>query len=224
MISITLLIIITTVIISIIGFRNEEAMDNLIFSPAIVIEKNQYYRFVTCGFIHANVPHLFFNMYALYVFGEGQRKEGVEYFFVSVFGEKGKILYLLMYLLALIVCLIPTFNRNRTNYNYKSLGASGAVSAVVFSFILFEPLRGVGLVFIPVFIPGFLFGIIYLIVSYFLDKKGNSHINHSAHIWGALFGICYLIVACRLFSDFPVLANFLESVRTLDLNRVFTTY
>jgi membrane associated rhomboid family serine protease len=163
-------------------------------------------------------------MYALYIFGEGQRKEGVEYFFVSIFGEKGKILYLFMYLLALIVCLIPTFNRNRTNYNYKSLGASGAVSAVVFSFILFEPLRGVGLIFIPVFIPGFLFGIIYLIVSYFLDKKGNSHINHSAHIWGALFGICYLIVACRLFSDYPVLANFLESVRTMDLNRVFTTY
>jgi membrane associated rhomboid family serine protease len=164
MISITILIIIATVIVSLIAFNNQQAMDNLIFYPPAVVEKNQYYRFITCGFIHANVPHLFFNMYALYLFGEGQQKNGVEYLFTAYFGDKGKLLYLVMYLLALIICLIPTFNKNKNNYNYRSLGASGAVSAVVFSFILFEPLIGVGLIFIPVFVPGFLFGIIYLVV------------------------------------------------------------
>ena len=224
MFSITLLIIIATVIVSIIAFKNQQAMDNLIFNPPVVIEKNQYYRFITCGFIHADIPHLFFNMYALFLFGEGQRRDGVEHMFSSIFGDKGKLLYLVMYILALIVCLIPTFNKNKTNYNYKSLGASGAVSAVVFSFILFEPLRGVGLIFIPVFVPGFLFGILYLIISYLLDLKGSSNINHSAHIWGALFGIVFIIIACKLFSTFPVLDNFIESVKSLEMDKIFTTY
>ena len=224
MISITVLIIITTVIVSIIGFNNQQAVDNLIFNPPTVIEKNQYYRFITCGFIHANVAHLFFNMYALYLFGEGQRKDGVEYFFLSIFGDKGKLLYLVMYILALIACLIPTFNKNKTNYNYRSLGASGAVSAVVFAFILFEPLRGVGLIFIPVFIPGFLFGILYLIISYLLDRKGSSNINHSAHIWGGLFGIIFVIIVSKLFSNYPVLDNFMEAVKSLDIRKIFTTY
>src|SRR5450432_3324059 len=118
MISITIFIIITTVVVSIIGFTNQQAMDNLIFSPPAVVEKNQYYRFLTCGFIHANIPHLFFNMYALYLFGEGQTKNGVEYLFLATFGYKGRLLYLLMYLLALVACLIPTFNKNKTNNNY----------------------------------------------------------------------------------------------------------
>jgi len=224
MISITLLIIITTVVISVIGFSRQQAMDNLIFNPPVIVEKNQYYRFVTCGFIHANIPHLVLNMYALYLFGEGQTKEGTEYLFLATFGEKGKLLYLLMYLLALPVCLIPTFNKNKANYAYRSLGASGAVSAIVFAYILFEPLRGVGLIFIPVFIPGFLFGILYLVISYYLDRRGGSNINHSAHIWGALFGIVFVIIACKLFSTFPVLENFLESVKNLDIKKIFTTY
>ena len=121
MVSITIIIIIATAIISLIAFNNQQVMDNLIFYPPAVSEKNQYYRFITCGFIHANLPHLFFNMYALYVFGEGQSKQGVEYFFVSIFGEKGKILYLLMYLLALIVCLIPSFQKNRNNPDYGAI-------------------------------------------------------------------------------------------------------
>lgn len=223
MISVTLIIIIATVIISLIAFNNQQAMDNLIFYPPAVVEKNQYYRFITCGFIHANVPHLFFNMYALYLFGEGQHKDGVEYFFAAIFGNNGKLLYLLMYLLALIVCLIPTFNKNKDNANYRSLGASGAVSAVVFSFILFEPLRGVGLIFIPVFVPGFLFGIIYLIASFLLDKRGGTHVNHSAHIWGALFGIVFVISACKLFSTYPALENFTNAVKNLDISKIFTT-
>ena len=132
--------------------------------------------------------------------------------------------YFLMYLLALIVCLIPTFNKNKDNQNYKSLGASGAVSAVVFSFILFEPLRGVGLIFIPVFVPGFLFGIIYLIVSFLLDKRVGTHVNHSAHIWGALFGIVFVISACKLFSTYPALENFMTAVKSLDMSKIFTIY
>lgn len=224
MLSITLIIIVITVVVSLVAFKNSQVMENLIFYPPAVSEKNQYYRFITCGFIHANLPHLFFNMYALYLFGEGQHKDGVEYFFAAIFGDKGKILYLLMYLITLIVCLIPTYNKNKANYNYRSLGASGAVSAVVFAFILFEPIRGVGLIFIPVFVPGFLFGILYLIISFWLDKKGGTHVNHSAHIWGGLFGIVFVIAVCRLFSTYPVLDNFTEAIRNLDMSKIFTTY
>jgi membrane associated rhomboid family serine protease len=217
--SITIIIIIVTVIISLFAFRSQKVMDDLIFYPASITEKNQYYRFISYGFIHADLSHLFFNMYAFYLFG------GVcEDSFVNIFGNYGKTFYLLMYFLSLIACVIPDFNKHKTNAGYRSLGASGAVSAVVFAYILFRPLQGIGLLFIPVFIPGFLFGIIFLIVSYFLGKKGAGRVNHSAHIWGAIFGVVFLIVFSQLFSSYPLLDNFIESVRNLDVRHIFTTY
>jgi membrane associated rhomboid family serine protease len=217
--SITIIIIIITVIISIAGFRSEKVISDLIFYPPAVSEHKQYYRFITCGFIHADIGHLFFNMYAFYLFGNI-----TEEIFLAIFGNLGKSLYVIMYILALIVCLIPSYLKNKTNSAYRSLGASGAVSAVVFAYIVFNPLQGIGLIFIPVFIPGFLFGIIYLVVSYLLDKKCGSHINHSAHIWGALFGIIFLIFASKLFSDYPLVDHFIESVKNLDPHKIFTTH
>ena len=217
--SVTIIIIIVTVIISLFAFRSQKVMDDLIFYPASITEKNQYYRFISYGFIHADLSHLFFNMYAFYLFG------GVcEDSFVNIFGSYGKTFYLLMYFLSLIACVIPDFNKHKTNAGYRSLGASGAVSAVVFAYILFRPLQGIGLLFIPVFIPGFLFGIIFLVVSYFLGKKGGGRINHSAHIWGAIFGVVFLIVFSQLFSYYPLLDNFIESVKNLDMRHIFTTY
>jgi membrane associated rhomboid family serine protease len=222
--SITIIIIVVTVLVSIAGFRSEKVIDDLIFYPPAIIQNKQYYRFITCGFIHADISHLFFNMYAFYLFGEGQVKNGTEYIFLSIFGDYGKLLYIIMYILALVACLIPSFQRNRANPNYRSLGASGAVSAVVFAYILFNPLQGVGLIFIPVFIPGFLFGIIYLVVSWLLDRKGGGTINHSAHIWGALFGIIFLILASNLFSDYPIVAHFVDAVKNLDPHQIFRTH
>jgi membrane associated rhomboid family serine protease len=217
--SVTLVIIIITVIISIFAFRSQKITEDLIFYPAAITEKNQYYRFITYGFIHADLSHLFFNMYAFYLFGGA-----CENSFVNIFGDYGKTYYILMYFLALIVCVIPDFNKHKANAGYKSLGASGAVSAVVFAYILFQPLQGIGLLFIPIFIPGFLFGILFLIVSYFLGKKGGSRINHSAHIWGAIFGVIFLIIFSQLFSTYPLLDNFVNDVKGLDLHHIFTTY
>jgi hypothetical protein len=85
-------------------------------------------------------------------------------------------------------------------------------------------MQGVGLIFIPVFIPGFLFGILYLVISYLLAKKGNSNINHSAHIWGGLFGIGFVVICAGIFGHYPVVANFLEQVKTVRLNNLFSTY
>ena len=217
--SVTLVIIIITVIISLFAFRSQKILDDLIFYPAAITEKNQYYRFITYGFIHANIPHLFFNMYAFYLFGGS-----CESSFISIFGDFGKFIYLGMYFLALIACVIPDFFKHKTNYNYRSLGASGAVSAVVFAYILFNPLQGIGLLFIPIFIPGFLFGILFLVISYWLGKKDGGSINHSAHIWGALFGIAFLIIFSKMYSSYPLLDNFISSVKGLDPRKIFTTY
>jgi len=217
--SITLVIIIITVLVSIGGFSNHKIIDDLIFYPPSVKE-GQWYRFLSCGLIHADFGHLLFNMYALYIFGIGQHKTGVEYSFTAIFGEKGKWIYLLMYVSALAICLLPTYSKHRNDYNYRSLGASGAVSAVVFAHILFDPISGLGLFFIPIYIASFLFGIIYLAVSQWMDRKGAGNVNHSAHIFGSLFGVAFTIVACKLLSEFPVLDLFIQQIKHMDPSQI----
>lgn len=209
MISITLIIIISTVIVSLIAFNNEQVMDNLIFYPPAVTEKNQYYRFITCGFIHADFGHLAFNMISFYLFANAL----VEPAFIQFFGDYGRAMFLIMYVLALIVCLLPTYWKNKTNENYRSLGASGAVSAVVFAGIMISPLSQLGFFIIPPVIPGFVFGPLYLILSYYMDKRGGDNINHSAHIWGALFGVIFIIIATKLYSDYDVWTKFIEDIQ-----------
>src|SRR4030095_659624 len=209
MISMTVIIIIITCLVSVVAFSNHKVLDDLIFWPPAISNRRQYYRFFTCGLIHADFIHLAFNMYSLYIFGEY-----VELKFMEVFGTYGRIFYLAMYITALPICLLPTYARNRDNYHYKSLGASGAVSAVVFAFIFLEPLRRLGLVFLPqdFMIPGFIFGLVYLGISTYLDKKGGGSINHSAHIWGALYGISFLIVFGNVFGRYNPFQQFIKEV------------
>jgi len=209
MLSMTLIIIIITCLVSVVAFSNQKILDDLIFWPPAISNRRQYYRFFTCGFIHADFVHLAFNMYSLYIFGVY-----VESKFILLFGDYGRLYYLLMYISALPICLLPTYAKNRENYYYKSLGASGAVSAVVFAFIFLEPLRDLGLVFLPpdFMIPGFIFGLIYLGISTYLDRKGGGSINHSAHIWGALYGIAFLIVFGNIFGRYKPLESFIREI------------
>jgi len=210
--SITLIIIIITCLISITAFSNDKVFDDLIFYPPAIANQNQFYRFFTCGFIHADYAHLFFNMYSLYMFGGL-----VENQFNFVFGSNGKWLYLLMYLTSLFFCLLPTYNKNKNNYHYQSLGASGAVSAVVFAFIFLDPLQKLGPIGLSerFMIPGVVFGILYLVISSYLDKKGKGNINHSAHIWGALYGIVFLIITGSFLAQHNLLQSFWRQVQTL---------
>ncbi|HEY6063923.1 MAG TPA: rhomboid family intramembrane serine protease [Chitinophagaceae bacterium] len=204
--TITLIIIILTVIISFTAFNNQKIIDDLIFYPPAITRRNQWYRFFTCGLIHADITHLLFNMFSLYLFGEF-----VERSFSSpiLFGEKGKLLYLIMYFLALFVCLIPTFIKHKNDYYYRSLGASGAVSAVVFAGILFDPTAKLGFIFIPPIIPGYIFGPLYLILSTVLEKRSQDNVNHSAHIWGAIFGIIFVVAtAAILKTEYQPLEQF----------------
>ena len=204
----TLIIIILTVLISITAFRNEKIMNDLIFYPPAVTEQKQFYRFISCGFIHADIAHLAFNMISLYLFGRF-----VEEQFTTIFGGAGRILYLVMYILALIVSILPTYFKNKHNYQYRSLGASGAVSAVVFAGLMIAPYVKVGFFFIPPIIPGFVFGPLYLIISAWLDRKGGDNINHSAHIWGALFGVVFLILVGYTSGKYDAIDQFVQGVQ-----------
>lgn len=207
--NLTLVIIIITVILSIAGFNNQKVIDDLIFYPPAISRRKQWYRFITCGFIHADVLHLAFNMYAFYMFGGTVEKK-----FQEIFTEQGKILYLVLYLSALVVALLPTYLKNLDNYYYKSLGASGAVAAVVFTFIMLDPMRGIGLIFIPgIFIPAFIFAIIYLAVSAWLDKRGGGSINHSAHFWGSVYGIVFILATSYLLTDKRIIEEFLKKIQ-----------
>jgi membrane associated rhomboid family serine protease len=210
--TITLIIIILTVLVSVSAFTNEKLMNNLIFYPPAVTYNKQWYRFITCGLIHADFFHLAFNMYTFYIFGMEMRNS-VEGEFMRIFQEKGKVLYLLMYVSALVVCLLPTYSRHKNDSSYRSLGASGAVSAVLFAAILLNPLEELTILFLPIGIPGFIFAILYLGISTYLDKRGGGNINHSAHLWGALYGIAFVIVCAYLFSDEKVLEIFFEKIR-----------
>ncbi|RYZ19396.1 MAG: rhomboid family intramembrane serine protease [Chitinophagaceae bacterium] len=203
----TIGIMILTVLVSIGAFSSPKIMEDLIFYPPAV-GRGQWYRFFTSGLIHADYFHLGFNMYALFLFGRN-----VELAFGYIFGDYGKWVYLLLYVLALLAALLPTYNRNKDNYAYRGLGASGAVSAVIFASIMIDPTAKMGLIFIPVMVPGFVFGPLYLLVSTYLDKRGGGNVNHSAHIWGALFGIGFLILACRMV-EFPIVQSFLQEVKS----------
>jgi membrane associated rhomboid family serine protease len=205
--SITLIILILTCIISFTAFSNQRIIDDLIFYPPAITNRNQWYRFITNGFIHADLGHLAFNMFSLYMFGEF-----VEKYFVFMFSGQGKIMYLLMYLSALLICLLPTYFKNRNNYQYRSLGASGAVSAVVFAGIFLEPTIKIGLLFVPPVIPGFVFGPLYLALSAYMSKRGGDNINHSAHFWGAVWGVVFVIIASKILSGFDALGNFMDAV------------
>ena len=207
MITVTIVILAITCIVSFTAFSNEKIMEDLIFYPPAVTNQNQWYRFITSGFIHADILHLAFNMYSFYLFGRI-----VEEAFIQIFGDKGKILYIFLYIIALVVCLLPTYLNNKDNYYYRSLGASGAVSAVIFAGIFIFPTMKMGLFLIPVMVPGFVFGPIFLLLSAYLAKRGHGNINHSAHIWGGVFGIVFLIICCQFLSDYRPLEMFVSQV------------
>jgi membrane associated rhomboid family serine protease len=206
--SITLIITIITVGISILAMYNEALMDKLIFHPYTVGRKNEWYRFISSGFIHADFMHLAFNMFSFYMFSGY-----VEQFFTMLFGTQGSLIYCILYLSALIICLIPTYLKHKNQYNYYSLGASGAVSAIVFVGIFLEPTIQIGFFIIPPIIPGFIFGPIYLGITAYLSKKGQGGINHSAHLWGSLYGVVFLLISAKYLGNFDALANFIEQIR-----------
>jgi membrane associated rhomboid family serine protease len=209
MISITLVIVILTAIISFSAFKNEKVTNDLIFYPLAVSRRNEWYRFLSCALIHADVMHLAFNMLALYMFGRN-----LELMFSFIFPGKAGLMFILIYVLAQFICLIPTYLAHKDSAYYRSLGASGAVSGIVFAAIFLSPLDKVGLLILPIMISGFIFAFIYLGLTMYLARRGGDNINHSAHFWGSAAGVILTIIFCYAFSTFDPVNNFLSQVKS----------
>ncbi|MBM3158835.1 MAG: rhomboid family intramembrane serine protease [Bacteroidetes bacterium] len=188
----TLLLVFSTSAISILAFNLPALKEKLLFRPASMLKGNEWYRFFTSGFIHADWEHLLFNMFSLYLFGVLVERAYLSH---NYFSENGTTLFFTLYLSALPLSLLYSFIRYYKKYNYASLGASGAVSAVIFSAILIDPTMKIGLFIIPPIIPGYLFGPLFLILSAWQGKKGRDNVNHAAHISGALYGWVFTIAA-----------------------------
>ncbi|MEO6069808.1 MAG: rhomboid family intramembrane serine protease [Chitinophagaceae bacterium] len=203
--SITVIIILITALVSFSGFSSPKVINDLIFYTPAITQRNQWYRFFTCGLIHADWGHLIFNMISLYFLGRF-----VESSFEDLFGANGKWLYLLLYISGLFFSLLPTYLKNKNNPSYRSLGASGAVSAVIFAGLLLVPTIELYVYFIKM--PGFVFAPLYMIFSIMMGRSGKGNINHSAHIWGAVYGLVFTLVACQVI-NFPVLQNGLASIQ-----------
>ncbi len=185
--TITVAIILFTIALSFLAWRDESLLHKLTHYPFEVKRKNQYYRLLSSGFVHANYMHLAFNMLTLYFFGDL-----VAYYLGQGQTYGGAFLFLGLYLGGIVVSDLPTLLRHRDHASYHSLGASGGVSSVVFSFIAFEPTQNLCLFFI-LCLPGFVLGILYLIYSWYMAKNPSDHINHEAHLYGALFGVLYTV-------------------------------
>lgn len=212
--TITLVIIGITCLLSINGFSNQKTIDDLIFYPPAISRRRQYYRFLSHGFIHADVFHLAFNMIALYSFGGLLEKL---FSHPCLFGDKGRLFFLLLYFITLIVASLPDYLRYRDAAYFRSLGASGAVSGVIFAVLVLYPQTPIRFFFIPIDIPGFIFGFLYLGISAYLDRRGGGNINHSAHFWGAAFGIVFTLVCTQLFTNLDVYGNFIQQFKSMDM-------
>lgn len=188
--SVTLIIILLTVVISIAAFNNSHYFDALKFYPAAMNSGKGAYRIFTYALIHADWIHLILNMYVLYNFGEN----GTELMYSIAFGAKGTLFFILLYIGGIITSVIPSYEKHKHNYGYTAVGASGAVSAIVFAYILFNPLQSFYFIFIPFPIPAYIFGALYLGISYYLAKQNKGNIGHDAHFFGALFGIMFTIL------------------------------
>lgn len=177
--TITLIIIAVTCVVSFMGFKDDRLIDRLILWPPAITRGKEWWRLASCGLIHADVPHLLFNMMTLFFFGRA-----MEGFYVS---RGGAIGYLIFYVGALIVSSLPSYLQHKNDSRYRSLGASGAVSAVLFAFILLAPWSRIIVFVLP--LPAILYAVAYVAYSIYMDRQRTDNINHSAHLWGAAYGV-----------------------------------
>ena len=199
---ITTIIIAVTSLISVAAFYNRELFEKLKFNAFFIKSKNEWYRFFTYGFIHTDWIHLLVNMMVLYSFGRITENR-----FGLYFDNKSSYYYVLLYISSLMISVVASYQKQKDNIYYNAVGASGAVSAVLFSSILLYPKGSIMFFFLPIPIPSPIFGILYLIYSAVMAKKAKDNIGHDAHFWGAVFGIAYTLLTK------PVIAkNFAEQI------------
>ncbi len=173
---ISLVIILSVVVVSILAWTAKPLRAALILHPYSIKERMQIHRLFTAGWVHADTTHLLFNMFTLWSFGDSMVK------------AIGVVKFLILYLTAVPIAFIPTTLRHMSNPKYASLGASGAVAAVMFGSILLYPGLKLTLLFIPIPIPGIAYALGYLAYSAWHSWRGKDGINHDAHFSGAIYG------------------------------------
>lgn len=187
--TITILLLIACVGVSLMAFNDSGLMAKLLFSPYEIRRKNQWYRFITHGFVHADFVHLFMNMWVLYIFGTD-----VEKTLSMIYGSQGTLYFILLYTGGLLFSTLYSFWRHIDHPHYAAVGASGAISSVTFAFIMIYPTAGLYLFPFPFEIPAFAFGGLYLIYSWYMARRGRDNIGHDAHFFGALYGVIFMII------------------------------
>ena len=174
--TVPMMVIASVAIVSILAWIIKPLKYALIFNPYLVVERFQVHRLLTAGWLHADAGHLIFNMLTLYFFSD------------QVLRALGAGRYVLLYVSAVVIAHIPTLIRRRKNPKYNSLGASGAVAAIMFSAILLFPNIKLSLLFLPIPIPGMVYALGYLAYSVVQSFRGKDGINHDAHFAGAIYG------------------------------------
>ena len=197
--STTLILIALTCAVSFTAMNNPKMIDALILWPPAISRKKEYFRLLTYGLIHADFMHLLFNMVTLYFFGRV-----TESFYTDVLGPFG---FAIFYVGGLLASILPTYYKHRDDAQYYSLGASGAVSAVLFAFILFAPWSTIYIYVLPV--PAIIYAVLYVAYSIYSERQGGDRVNHSAHLWGAAYGVLVtILLEPRIFPMFlSALAN-----------------
>ncbi len=185
-----------TILVTLLAFYSERAMDAMILHPYDIARGRRVYTVITSGLIHRDWGHLLFNMLSYYFFA-----------FQLEANYLGHWQFGLLYIASLILSDMPTVAKHKDDVWYRSLGASGAISAVVFSYIMFNPLQGLYMFFIPIAIPAILFGVLYLIYCAYASRQSRDSINHDAHFFGAISGIMITI-----FLNHHVLIDFLHQL------------
>ena len=202
---ITLFLIAANVLISVMGFYNADVVNKGIMWPYGVKRQKQYYRFLSSGFLHADWMHLIFNMFTFYFFGRN-----IEIIFNAAL-PYGSFWYLLLYFAGMLVADIPSYLQHKDNPGYRSLGASGAVSAIVFAAIVFDPWSQLQL-YAVLSMSALVFAVLYIVFCVYMSKQNADNINHDAHLWGAVFGLVFTIV-CLLIMRPDVFPYILEDLK-----------
>lgn len=206
---ITLTILVLTIVFSAYAMNRPDLKYKYMFHPYAIYHDKQHYRFLSHAFLHGDYIHLALNMYALLVFGPLVEEQ----IYPIILGhdgvlnpKMGGVCYIILYTGAIYASSVFEYFKNRHNPSYTSLGASGAINAIMFAFILYAPSTPLGILFIPM--PAWVFGIIYLAVSFYLSRKTTGHaatdrIGHEAHFFGAVYGVVFTgILKPELFSNF----------------------
>ena len=204
-----LILIGLTVLVSVYAWSKPELMRAGILEPYVMARTGgQWYRLLSSGFLHADWAHLLFNMFAFYSFSPVVLST-----LAAGYGPGAGVgLFLLLYLGGIIVSDLPTYFQHRDDRDYRSLGASGGVSSVLFASIVLFPVNanGGGIIIFPIpfAIQPFIFGVLYLAYSWYMGRRRGDNVNHDAHFYGAVFGV--LLIALLIPGVVP---HFVEQVR-----------